>query len=202
MQLLALANGLPVYLPYDYAHVPFGDPFNDVTITSNATSAVVTVPGYAPTNGDLVMFTSSAGNTLAAGLSTNFVYYVISASSDTFHVASTKGGTQIGTTTSNGVSGQVVVHLLSNQVDGTIAPFKSGNTVLAVNLGTATVTLQGASDANELAPGSVYPAGKTPPGGPGTYSTIASVAGSSMALVVLNYDWINASGGALYLVQN
>lgn len=202
MQLLSLTSGLPVYLPYDTAHAPFGDPFNDVTITSS-TTAVVSVPGYVPTVSDQVLFTTNSGGTLAAGISANFVYYVVApVSGNTFAIASTKGGSVIATTTSTSTSGQVTVHLLSGQTDGTVQPFKTGDTVVALNLGAATVTLQGAPDTYELAPGSIYPIAKTPPGGPSAYSTIASIASGTAKLVVLGYDWVNASGGGLILLQN
>lgn len=204
MQLFNLTASLPVYLPYDHAHVPFGDPFNDVTITSSTTAAV-TVPGYVPTVNDAVMFSVNSGGTIASGISSNFVYYVLailSSSTGAFSLASSKGGSAIATTTSNSTSGAVTIHLLSNQVDGSLQPFKSGAQVVAINLGTTNVTLQGAADKNELAPGSIYPAGANPPGGPSTYSTIATVNSGTAALVSLSYDWINASGGNLILLQN
>jgi hypothetical protein len=201
MQLLNLTSSLPVYLPYDYAHVPFGDPFNDVTITSS-TTAVVTVPGYEATAGDIVLFTTGVGISMPTGLTANTKYYVVSPSTDTFAVSATKGGSAIATTGGAiTASGQVVVHLLSNQVDGVTQPFKTGATVLALSL-SGTVTLQGAADTYELAPGSIYPIGKTPPGGPAAYATIATLASGVPQLVTLNYDWINASGGALILLQN
>ncbi len=218
MQVFTLTSGLPVYLPYDTAVVPFGDPFNDVTITSS-TTAVVTVPGYQPKAGDIVGFTATSGNTIASGISgftlpgysssgsaggASGLYFVLAAglSGNSFEISATKGGSAVATTTSNSVSGQVVIHLLSMQTDGTLRPFKPGASVVALNIGATNVTLQGASDTNELAPGQIYPSGKNPPGGPGTYSTLATVNSGTAAIVVLQADWINASGGSLILLQN
>jgi hypothetical protein len=217
MQVFTLVSALPVYLPYDSAVVPFGDPFNDVTITSS-TTAVVTVPGYTPVAGQIVGFTATSGNTIASGIngyapagysssgaggSASGLYYIVAPiSGNTFAVSATKGGSAVATTTSNSASGQVVIHLLSLQVDGTLRPFKPGATVVAMNIGATNVTLQGASDVNELGPGQVYPSGKNPPGGPGVYSTLATVNSGTAALVVLQADWINASGGSLILLQN
>ena len=199
MQLLNVST-LPIFLANDEAHAPFGDPFNDATITSNSAGGVITVPGYdAPVAGDLVAFTSEAGYTLASGLTVGTVYYVVSPSGDTFSVSATKGGSAIGTTTSNSTSGQVTVHLLSDQVDGVTLPFKSGYNAVALNLSGASITLQGAADT--LITGAWGTFGV--PGGPGSWSTIATIASGAAALVLLNYDWIRTSAsGTLVLLQN
>lgn len=218
MQTYTLTSSLPVYLPYDMAVVPFGDPFNDVTITSS-TTGIITVPGYVPNVNDAVGFTATSGNTVASGITpyaginvaaTSFtgvaagLYYVkaVTAATGAFSIAATKGGAAIATTTSNSASGQVVIHLLSLQVDGTKCPFKSGGSVVVQNQTTTDATLQGAADANELAPGSVYPSGKNPPGGPGVYTQIVSVPSGKSVLAVLGADWILASGSSLVLLQN
>jgi hypothetical protein len=196
MQVLTLTSAVPVYLPYDVAPIPFGDPFNDVTITSS-TTAVVTVTGYAATSGDQVMFSVIGSNSLASGITAGTNYFVISPSGNTFSISSTKGGSAVATTTSNSAVNQVVVHLVSNQVDGTVQPFKPGASVVVLNLGSGTATLQGAPDAAAPTPGN-YAA----PQGPGTYTQIASIASGAAVVAVLNADWIKASGGGLVLLQN
>jgi hypothetical protein len=199
MQLLNVST-LPIFLANDEAHAPFGDPFNDATITSNSAGAVITVPGYdSPTAGDLVVFTAEATYTLASGLAVGTVYYVVSPSGDTFSVSATSGGSAIGTTTSNSTAGQVTVHLVSDQVDGVTIPFKSGNSAIALNLSGASITLQGAPD--KLITGAWGTFGV--PGGPGTWSTIATIASGAAALVLLSSDWIRVtSSGTLLLLQN
>ncbi len=52
MQILNVTN-LPIYLPYDKAPVPFGDPIEGITCTS-AAPGVITAPGYVPTLNDAV----------------------------------------------------------------------------------------------------------------------------------------------------
>ena len=196
MQVLTLTSAVPVYLPYDVAPIPFGDPFNDVTITSS-TTAVVTVTGYAATSGDQVMFSVIGSNSLASGLTAGTNYFVISPSGNTFSISATKGGSAVATTTSNSAVNQVVVHLVSNQVDGTVQPFKSGDSVVVLNLGSGTATLQGAPDLAAPTPGSYLA-----PQGPGTYTQIASIASGAAVVAVLSNDWIKASGGGLVLLQN
>ena len=82
-----ISTALAIYLPYDKAPVPFGDPLA-CTYTS-AAIAVFTVPGYKPTNRDAVSLSvagGGAGNVIATGgLATtlaqaNVTYYVCSAS--------------------------------------------------------------------------------------------------------------------------
>ena len=204
-----VAGSQPIYLPYDKAPVPFGDPLA-ATVTS-ANPGVFTVPGYLPTLNDAVSFTIQGPTgflTTLAGLSTvgqpSTTYYVVSPSADTFSLSTAKGGTGVSivsTMAQNG--GTVIVHLLSNQVDGTTIPFKPGNTALAMNGGLTTalsgsfpnVTLFGASDLT-----TVY----GNPIGPGAWNVIATVGFGAPQLVQLKYDWIVASGStaSLILLQN
>jgi len=207
-----LAGTQPIYLPYDKAPVPFGDPLA-ATVTS-ANPGVFTVPGYLPSVNDAVSFTIQGPTgflTTLAGLSTvgqpNTTYYVVSPSADTFELSTAKGGTAVSivsTMAQNG--GTVIVHLLSTQVDGTPIPFKPGNTALAMNggcvmlMGTSSagfnpVTLFGASDLT-----TVY----GNPIGPGTWNVIATIGFGTPQLVQLKYDWIVASGStaSLILLQN
>lgn len=189
MELLNVTN-LPIYLPFDKAPTPFGDPIEGVTCTS-ASPGVITAPGYAPVNGDQVMLSFTAGGSIPTGLTEGTTYFVVSASADTFEVAATNGGSAIDTT---GTGADLVLHLLSGETDGVPLPFKPDNTVIVVNQSSGTLVLQGASDTNT---------GFGVPGGPGTWETIVSLATVSMAKATLGYDWIRVStSGTLSLLQN
>jgi hypothetical protein len=199
MQLLNVTN-LPIYLPYDKAPIPFGDPFTGIS-SSGAESGgdVWTVPGYVPTAGDVVAFSTpgTGSPSLDASYTVGTSYYVVSPSTDTFKVSATKGGSAISATA--GASTDITVHLISNQADGTVQPFKPNNSVVVVNLSGGTLVLQGAADSGQSTPGNGY----APPAGPGSWSTIVSVSTLSMALATLSYDWIRVStSGTLQLLQN
>lgn len=195
MQALTVSS-LPIYLPYDKAPVPFGDPFSDATITSSSSGAgaLVTIPGYIPTAADKIVFSVNTGATIAAGITAGVTYYALTVSGDTTTIASSVGGTSIKTTTANS-AGDVTVHLLSNQVDGVTLPFKPNNSAVCLNLSGTNSTLYGAPDLNTTGYGN--------PKGPGTPVTIATVASGAAVLVSLSYDWIYAStAGNLVLLQN
>ena len=103
--------------------------------------------------------------------------------------------------------GTVIVHLLSNQVDGTTIPFKPGNTVLAMNGGNAGTSVSTAANAFAAitlfgAPDLTTVYGN--PIGPGTWNVISTIAFGAPKLVTLNYDWIvaSASTSTLVLLQN
>jgi|SRR5580658_1086159 hypothetical protein len=225
MQLLittGTVNGTqPIYLPYDKAPVPFGDPL--AATWTAATPTVVTVPGYLPTNGDAVAlsiagtsgFLSSLSGLTTISAQLNTTYYVSSASGDTFTLstqkasAATPAGVLSMITTGMQLGGQDFVHLLSNQVDGTTLPFKPTNTVLAMNGGTAqllgtaafgAITLMGAPDLNTTLATGTYGA----PLGPGTYAVIATIGFGTPKLITISNDWIVASGSTstLILIQN
>jgi len=219
------AGTQPIYLPYDKAPVPFGDPLAG-TLTA-ATPTVVTVPGYVPTNGDAVSI-SVAGTSgflsSLSGLSTisfqlNTTYYVSSASADTFTLSTVKATAAspafvYASITSLGqFGGQVFVHLLSNQVDGTLCPFKTGASVVAMNGGavsgtgteTLPITILGAPDLNTVLTTGTYgaPLGPNALGTTG-WNVIGTIGFGTPKLVTLNYDWIVATGstGTLILLQN
>jgi len=207
------AGTQPIYLPYDKAPVPFGDPLAG-TLTA-ATPSIITIPGYYPTVNDAVSITiQGTGNYLttqagAAGLlQLSTTYYVSGVSAANAFTLGTQKGTATSvaswTTLAGGaVPGTVIGHMLSNQVDGTTIPFKPGNTVLAMNGGavvatgnaTLPITLMGAADLT-----TVY----GNPIGPGTFAVIATVGFGAPKLVTINYDWIVASGSTstLILLQN
>lgn len=198
MQLMNLTSGLPVYLPYDKAPVPFGDPFNDVTITSASPGSVV-IAGYQPTVNDAIAFTANGANTVASGIPAGTTLYVAAVTTATgaFTVATGKGGSAINTTTSN-TTGQATAHLLSQEVDGALIPFKPNNSVVALNLTGTNATLYGGPDTNGSVPGGYVQA----PAGCTVWSVIATVNSGTAKLVTLGNDWILASASGLVLMQN
>ena len=68
-----------------------------VTIT-NASPGVVTWTGHGMVNNQPVQLSVSAGGSLPAPLTSNFTYYVVAATANTFELASSIGGTAINTT--------------------------------------------------------------------------------------------------------
>ena len=214
------AGTAPIYLPYGLAPLPFGDPL--AASMTAATPTVVTVPGYNPTNGDAVSFSvagtsgflSSLSGLTTVSMQLNTTYYVSSASGQTFTLstqkasAATPAGVLSAITTLGQFGGQPFVHLLSNQVDGTLVPFESGGTVLAMNAGavsgtgtsTLPITLFGAADKNTTLATGTYGA----PLGPNVYSVIGTIGFGTPKLLTLSADWIVASGSTstLVLIQN
>jgi hypothetical protein len=217
------AGTQPIYLPYDKAPVPFGDPL--AATWTAATPTVVTVPGYTPSNGDAIAlsiagtsgFLSSLSGLTTISAQLNTTYYASSASGQTFTLstqkasAATPAGVLSMITTGMQLGGQNFVHLLSNQPDGTTLPFKPGNTALAWNGGYAgaiatgsagygNVTLMGAPDLNTTLATGTYGA----PLGPSTFAVIATIGFGAPKLVQLSTDWIVASGSTstLILIQN
>ena len=189
MQILNVTN-LPIYLPFDMAPQPFGDPIEGISCTS-ASPGVVTAPGYVPAAGDAVAFSYTAGGSIPTGLTVGTIYYVVSPSGDTFSVSATKGGSAINTSSTGS---NLVLHLVSSQLDGTSLPFKPGASAVVLNLSGGTLVLQGASDSNT---------GFGVPGGPGSWNTIKSLTTGTAALATLSYDWIRVStAGTLVLLQN
>ena len=71
--------------------------YRTATVTiSNASPAVVDWPAHDLTNGQPVSFSSSAD--LPSGISADITYYVSSAASGSFHISTTPGGPEVGTT--------------------------------------------------------------------------------------------------------
>ncbi len=212
-----------IYLPYDKAPVPFGDPL--AATWTSAGAAVFTVPGYVPANRDAVSLSIAGGgatNTLSTGgLATtmaqvNTTYYVCTPSGGTFSLTSNKAAGSdypVATLSTGGgylLTGQGFVHLLSNQPDGPIIPFKPGNTVVAFNGGINTalnnsgsqgLQLWGSPDLNTTLATGTYGA----PLGPSGWVVMATFSAAALPqLVQLKYDWICASGSTatLVLLQN
>jgi hypothetical protein len=219
MQLLlttgTTAGTQPIYLPLDHAPIPFGDPLSDVTMTA-ATPSVLTVPGYTPGQNDVVLLSVSGGAVLGT-LTTltvlaNQTYYATSISGQTFSVTTAKNGTPLNAFTTGlqaGTASLITLHLLSNQLDGTLVPFKTGGTVLAMNAGSgqllgtgsfAAITLMGAPDKASTTTTAAYGTVL----GPSTFSVIATIGFGAPQLVTLSNDWIVASGStsSLVLIQN
>jgi hypothetical protein len=157
----------------------------------------------------------------------NTVYYVVGTSVATtggavepyfyqFNISTTVGGVapatlQASITSLAQLGGQVFIHLLSSQSDGTLLPFKPNNTVLAWNAGfvsgtgvnaSQSITLMGAPDQNTTLATGTY--GAPLGAAPGSWKVIATLAYGVPQLVTLNNDWICASGatGNLVLMQN
>ena len=196
MQILNMLANQWVYTVYDTAPVPFGDPFQG-SATSSTAAVVFTVVGYQSTSGDSVTLSVEAGGFLDTAFTVGKIYYVVSPSTDTFELSATKGGSAIAAVSTT-ASSLVSVHLVSNQVDGTVIPFKPGNSCVLLNLSTYSVSLYGAPDASAPTPGTY-----TYPTGPGTAVSMATVAAGAVALVQLNYDWSKCSSTAgCVLLQN
>ena len=207
MQILNLtgtfAGTQPVYLPYDKAPVPFGDPLG-ATYTAG-TPAIFYAVGYNPTLGDAVSINPTTVLTTANGVTgiiqPGQAYYVAGIAATGSFTLSTSNSTLSSLSLWAGTA--ATAHLLSQQVDGTTLPFKPGNTVVAINGGasmgtgvaSAAITLFGASDKQT---------GYGDPQGPNTFAVIATIAFGVPKIIQLNYDWIVASAatGTLNLIQN
>lgn len=191
MRLLNVTNA-PIYLPGGKASLPFGDPLSDVTCTS-ASPGVLTAPGYnAPVNGDRVSLSVSGAGVIPTGLTAGVPYFVVGVSGVTFQLSLTAGGAAINTSSTG--TAPITLHLLSAQNYGPSRLFKPGSSAVCLNLTAGSLVLQGAADSNT---------GFGNPGGPGSYSTIATVGAGAAALVDLSYDWIRVSTAAtLVLLQN
>jgi hypothetical protein len=214
------AGTAPIYLPYGLAPLPFGDPL--AASWTAATPTVVTVPGYNPSNGDAVSlsiagtsgFLTSLNGLVTISAQLNTTYYVSSASGQTFTLstqkasAATPAGVLSMITTGMQLGGQDFVHLLSNQVDGTLIPFETGATVLAMNAGAVSgtgssvlpITLFGSPDKNTVLATGTYGA----PLGPNAFVVISTIGFGTPKLITLTSDWIVASGSTstLVLIQN
>jgi hypothetical protein len=86
---------------------------NSQTITANSSTDILTAADHGFVNGDPVNF-ANAGGALPGGLSANVTYWVIAATSGTFQVAATPGGSAINLTT-NGTGTNTVI-----LADGTV----------------------------------------------------------------------------------
>lgn len=219
MQALILtgtsAGTLPIYLPFNVAPLPFGDPWSNVTLTL-ATPSVITVAGWTPVQNSLVSFTTGSGAILGTLTSLTVcagqVYYVTSISGQTFGVSTVANGTALNAWTTGlqaGTSSLITMHTLSAQSDGAVSPFETTSNVLAVNGGgtatlwtvaNASITLMGAADKSSTVTTAAYGTVL----GPGTFSVIATIGFGLPKIVNLSYDWILATGSSssLILMQN
>jgi hypothetical protein len=213
------AGTTPIYLPFNVAPLPFGDPWSNVTLTL-ATPSVITVAGFTPVQSGLVSFSVGGGAVLGTltslTVSANQVYYITSISGQTFSVSTISSGTPLNAFTTGlqaGTASLITMHTLSGEVDGPVCPFETGATVLAMNAGVsatigsytstfsfAPITLFGAADKASTTTTAAYGTVL----GPSTYSVIATVAFGAPKLITLSNDWIVASGSTstLVLLQN
>lgn len=193
MQALNVTN-LPIYLPYDVAELPFGDPIQGAAFTL-ASPSVVSVPGYVPVNGAALAFVVTGAGVLPVAFVANVTYFVVGANAATgaFNLAATRGGAAINAASAS--TAPVTARLLSAQVDGVTLPFKTTGSVVVLNPTAGALVLQQAPDLNVTTFGL--------PQGPGAFTTLASVPALSAAVVVLQNDWIRVSTAAtLVLLQN
>jgi microcystin-dependent protein len=64
------------------------------TCTADDTTDTITATSHGLNNNDVVLF-SNSGGTLPGGLSSNTIYYVVSATTDTFKVSTSQGGSAV-----------------------------------------------------------------------------------------------------------
>src|SRR5271166_6360203 len=165
MQVLLMTASITtpaaIYLPYDRAPVPFGDPI--IASCSLGTPAIFASPITLASGSAVSLSVAGTGGVLASlnGLTSiqaqmNAVYYIVGTSVATtggavepffyqFNLSTTNGGVapatlQASITSLGQAGGQVFIHALSSQTDGTIVPFKTGATVLAWNTGFVSAT--------------------------------------------------------------
>jgi hypothetical protein len=169
---------------------------------TSAAPGVFTVKGYQPTLNDGVQLSVPAFSTatLDTGFAVGTTYYAvnITTAAGTFSLSTQKNGTGQPTRQAAVAGAPLTVHLMTRENDGTNLPFKPNNTVLAINLDTQAVFLQGAADTN-------LSGGYGNPTGPGASVLIATIGTSSMQLVTLSQDWLLTTGagsGNLSLIQN
>lgn len=208
------ASVLPIYLPFNVAPLPFGDPWSNVTMTA-ATPSVITVAGFTPVQNSLVSFTTGSGAVLGTLTSLTVcagqVYYVTSISGQTFGVTTVANGTALNAYTTGlqaGTASLITMHTLSNQSDGPVNPFETTANALAfafgatlgTGAGNAAITLMGAVDKSSTVTTAAYGTVL----GPNAWNVIATVGVGQPKLVNFNYDWICAVGstGTLALIQN
>jgi hypothetical protein len=209
------AGTTPIYLPFNVAPLPFGDPWSNVTLTA-ATPSVITVAGFNPVQSGLISFSVGGGAVLGTlttlTVSANQVYFITSVSGQTFSVSTISSGTPLNAFTTGlqaGTASLITMHTLSGEVDGPVCPFETGATVLAINAGSAqligtnsyaSITIMGAADKASTTTTAAYGTVL----GPSTFSVIATVAFGAPKLINLSNDWIVASGSTstLVLLQN
>ena len=208
------AGTTPIYLPFNVAPLPFGDPWSNVTLTL-ATPSVITVAGWTPVQSSLISFSVGGGAVLGTltslTVSANQIYYVTSISGQTFSVSTISSGTPLNAWTTGlqaGTASIITMHTLSGQSDGPVCPFETGATVLAWNAGNvgmlttnvAAITVFGAADKSSTTTTAAYGTVL----GPSTYSVIATIGFGTPKLITLSNDWIVASGSTatLVLMQN
>lgn len=199
MQVLNV-TALAIYLPYDNAPVPFGDPLSDVSITVSTVGCIVSAVGYnTPKVNDAIAFSTTSSSAISSTLVMGATYYVqaiISTANGQFTISTAKGGVVASSLSSTTAGKGATLHLLSNQVDGSLIPFKTGGSVVAINMSGQVTALYQSPDLNTTTYGN--------PQGPNTaIVTTTSLNTGAVAMVQLSNDWIYASsGGNVVLLQN
>jgi hypothetical protein len=99
------------------------------TFTAPSSTDVLFAPGSAYSNGTTVVVLPTAGSVLPTGLSEGTIYYVIAASSDSFQLSATSGGSAINLTADgSGLVQQIASQSFVSQSTTSL----SGGTVTAV----------------------------------------------------------------------
>jgi hypothetical protein len=88
------------YAPY----YPVTKTFNANSTTVNSTSDFISIANNVFANNDLVLYTTSAGNTVLTGLTNNTSYWVVSANSSGLKLSTTRAGANIDITALSGAT--------------------------------------------------------------------------------------------------
>lgn len=88
------------YAPY----YPVTKTFNANSTTVNSTSDFISIANNVFANNDLVLYTTSAGNTVLTGLTNNTSYWVVSANSSGLKLSTTRAGANINITALSGAT--------------------------------------------------------------------------------------------------
>ena len=89
------------------------------TFSASASSNVFTAPGSSYSNGNTVVIFPTSGSTTPGGFTAGTVYYVVSASSDTFKLSATSGGSAITVT----ADGSGIVQAITPETFGSAGSF-------------------------------------------------------------------------------
>jgi hypothetical protein len=103
--------------------------FSQQTGSAQASGDTVTITAHGLSNGTKIVFQSGYA---PAGLTANTTYYVVGATTNTFQVAATSGGSAIDIT-ADAISGAVVVGLVLDVAAGGTLAIASGAVVLSLS---------------------------------------------------------------------
>jgi hypothetical protein len=92
-----------------------GGNYSAYAFTGPSATSVILAPGSAYTNGTTVCVFNSPGSVLPGGLTVGTVYYIISASGDSFELSATSGGSAITISADgSGIVQQIAVELFTS----------------------------------------------------------------------------------------